>query len=50
MDFSGKVLRLSGFRGKFILIDFWASWYKPCLADIPKLKLYQNIRMRASKY
>lgn len=42
-DFNGTRRRLSEFRGRIILIDFWASWCSPCLADIPELKsLYQK--------
>ncbi len=37
-DFAGKVRRFSEFRGSVVLLDFWASWCSPCLADIPDLK------------
>ncbi len=42
-DLSGKVVRLSDFHGKPVLLDFWATWCPPCRESIPGIeKLYKN--------
>jgi thiol-disulfide isomerase/thioredoxin len=41
-DLNGKSVSLSAFRGKVVLLNFWATWCTACLAEIPDLVALQS--------
>ncbi len=50
-DIHGEILNLSDFRGQYLLIDFWASWCKPCRESNPHLiHLYQKYHEKGVEF
>jgi len=43
----GEELALSSLRGKVVLVNFWATWCRPCEAEMPAMeRLYQSLKDR----
>ena len=44
-DLEGKSQSLSQYRGKIVLVNFWATWCKPCTTEMPAMqKIYDKLR------
>lgn len=41
-DMDGHRQRLADYRGKWVLVNFWATWCPPCLAEVPELVSLHN--------
>ncbi len=42
VDIDGKELHLSDYRGKWVLVNYWATWCAPCVKEIPELEAFHN--------
>jgi thiol-disulfide isomerase/thioredoxin len=41
-DLQGKTHKLSDYRGKWVLVNYWATWCPPCLEEIPELEVFHS--------
>ena len=41
-DMQGRTHHMADYRGKWVLVNFWATWCPPCLSEIPELSSLHN--------
>ena len=49
-DINGKMVSLTDYRGKVVLINIWATWCRPCVEEMPSMeKLHQELKDESFK-
>jgi peroxiredoxin len=44
-DLDGKIVSLSDYKGKLVLLNIWATWCRPCVSEMPSMeKLYNKFK------
>ena len=41
-DLNGKIHHLSDYRGKWVVVNYWATWCPPCLDELPELEAFYS--------
>lgn len=42
VDLEGKQQDLSGYKGKWVVVNYWATWCPPCIKELPELDQFHN--------
>ncbi len=46
INYKGKMLSLKNYRGKIVLVNFWATWCPPCRHEIPRLEKFYKLHKK----
>ena len=41
-DVHGNVANLNGYRGKWVVVNYWATWCPPCISEMPELQNFHD--------
>ena len=41
-NLDGKLVKLSDYKGKWVIVNYWATWCPPCLVEMPELSMFHE--------